>query len=166
MALARYNFEVFGHLACKLTWYCIATFYAPLQIWTVKKIATSFHIFPEIAIEFKFLILVAAFPSLSSKHAELIRTHITGVPCLHIYGKGDEVISNVLFLYCWEVLKKNKSDVPCSGEIDIASLNAKLVRISLFLLVLTSMSESNKKSTYSYFWLLFIVRASLPSWSV
>uniref|UniRef100_A0A915BC66 Serine hydrolase FSH domain-containing protein n=1 Tax=Parascaris univalens TaxID=6257 RepID=A0A915BC66_PARUN len=46
----------------------------------------------KIAIEFKFLILVAAFPSLSSKHAELIRTHITGVPCLHIYGKGDKLV--------------------------------------------------------------------------
>lgn len=47
----------------------------------------------EIEIDLKFMILVAGFPSLSSKHSELIRTHIENLPCLHVYGKTDEVVA-------------------------------------------------------------------------
>lgn len=46
----------------------------------------------EIELDFSFMILIAGFPSLSSRHAELMRTHLSNIYCLHVYGENDEVV--------------------------------------------------------------------------
>lgn len=46
----------------------------------------------EVDLEFSFMVIVAGFPSLSSKHSELMATHLSGLHCLHVYGENDEVV--------------------------------------------------------------------------
>ncbi|MFH4979222.1 hypothetical protein AB6A40_005931 [Gnathostoma spinigerum] len=43
--------------------------------------------------DLKFMILVAGFPSLCSRHAELVSVKIPDVPVLSIYGENDKVVA-------------------------------------------------------------------------
>ncbi|VDN03857.1 unnamed protein product, partial [Thelazia callipaeda] len=47
----------------------------------------------ELDIDFKFLILISGFPSRHMEHFDLNKLPISRVPCLHVYGLADEIIS-------------------------------------------------------------------------
>lgn len=37
------------------------------------------------------MILFSGFPSLSTKHSELMETHLGDIYCLHVFGENDKV---------------------------------------------------------------------------
>lgn len=47
-------------------------------------------------IDFKFLILICGFPSRYPEHQELNKVALRNLPCLHVYGQTDKIISHEL----------------------------------------------------------------------
>jgi len=47
----------------------------------------------KVDLKLRCVILVSAFPSLSSKHKELVGQEIVGIPSLHVFGSNDQTVN-------------------------------------------------------------------------
>uniref|UniRef100_A0A915Q229 Serine hydrolase FSH domain-containing protein n=1 Tax=Setaria digitata TaxID=48799 RepID=A0A915Q229_9BILA len=61
----------------------------------------------DVDINFRFLILISGFPSRYQEHQKLIKIPQPNLPCLHVYGETDEVVSHELSAKLVEVFDKN-----------------------------------------------------------